>query len=34
LFERVFDLRLAVRWVAPAGTVRPVLRVVRAARMA
>jgi len=32
LFERVFDLRLAVRWLAPAGAARPVLRVVRAAR--
>jgi exopolyphosphatase/guanosine-5'-triphosphate,3'-diphosphate pyrophosphatase len=32
LFERVFNLRLAARWAAPAGSARPALRVVRAAR--
>jgi exopolyphosphatase/guanosine-5'-triphosphate,3'-diphosphate pyrophosphatase len=32
LFERVFGLRLAVRWQAPARGTRPALRVVRAAR--
>jgi exopolyphosphatase/guanosine-5'-triphosphate,3'-diphosphate pyrophosphatase len=32
LFERAFDVRLAVRWQGPRGRARPALRVVRATR--